>query len=52
MRLLLLVVFHAATSPALGRWVGVQEDRIPIARLIENLERISKDNLFRGRGFS
>ena len=44
MRLLLLVVLLAATSPALGRWVGVEEERIPVARLIENLEKIAKDN--------
>ena len=44
MRLLLLVVFLAATSPALGRWVGVEEERIPVARLIENLEKIAKDD--------
>ena len=44
MRLLLLMVFLAASSPALGRWVGVEEERIPVARLIENLEKIAKDN--------
>jgi len=43
-RLLLLLVFLAATSPALGRWMGVEEERIPVARLIENLENIAKDN--------
>jgi hypothetical protein len=42
--LLLLVVFLAATSPALGRWVGVDVERVPVARLIENLEQIAKDN--------
>ncbi len=44
MRLLFLVVALAATSPALGRWVGVQVERIPVARLIENLEKIAKDD--------
>nr|WP_228748027.1 tetratricopeptide repeat protein [Bradyrhizobium sp. BR 10289] len=42
--MLLLIVFLAATSPALGRWVGVEEERIPVARLIENLEKIAKDD--------
>ncbi|MCC8984000.1 tetratricopeptide repeat protein [Bradyrhizobium acaciae] len=44
MRLLLLAVFLAATSPALARYVGVQVERVPVARLIENLEKIAKDN--------
>ena len=44
MRLLLLVVLLVATSPALGRFVRVTEERIPVARLIENLEKIAKDN--------
>ena len=44
MRLLLLVVFLAATSPAFGRFVGVDVERVPVARLIENLEQIAKDN--------
>jgi Tetratricopeptide repeat len=43
-RLLLLLVFLAAMSPALGRWEGVDVERIPVARLIENLEKIAKDN--------
>jgi len=43
-RLPLLLVFLAAMSPALGRWEGVKVERIPVARLIENLERIAKDN--------
>lgn len=45
MRLLLLMVFLAATSPALARHAGfVQLEQIPVARLIENLEKIAKDN--------
>ncbi|HEU0150236.1 MAG TPA: hypothetical protein VFR21_25585 [Bradyrhizobium sp.] len=44
MRLLLLLVFLAATSPALGRWQGVEVERIPVARLIENLEKIANDD--------
>lgn len=44
MRLLLLVVFLAATSPALARHVGMQVERVPVARLIENLEKIAKDD--------
>ena len=45
MRLLWLVVFLAATSPAFGRWAGgVETERIPVARLIENLEKIARDN--------
>jgi hypothetical protein len=43
-RLLWLVVFLAATSPAFGRFVGVDMERVPVARLIENLEQIAKDN--------
>jgi hypothetical protein len=43
-RLLLLLVFLAAMSPALGRWERVDVERIPVARLIENLEKIAKDN--------
>jgi len=43
-RLLLLVVFLAATPPALGRFVGVTEERVPVARLIENLEKIARDD--------
>jgi hypothetical protein len=43
-RLLLLVVFLAATSPAFGRFMGVDVERVPVARLIENLEKIAKDN--------
>jgi hypothetical protein len=43
-RLLWLVVFLAATSPAFGRFVGVDVERVPVARLIENLEQIAKDN--------
>ena len=44
MRLLWLVVFLAATSPAFGRFVGVDVERVPVARLIENLQQIAKDN--------
>lgn len=44
MRSLLLVVLLAAMSPASGRWVGVDVERIPVARLIENLEKIAKDD--------
>src|ERR1043165_2910725 len=45
MRSLLLVVFLAATSPALGRHAGfVETEQIPVARLIENLEKIAKDD--------
>ena len=44
MRLLLLVVFLAATSPAFGRFMGVDVELVPVARLIENLEKIAKDN--------
>ena len=44
MRLLWLVVFLAATSPAFGRFVGVEVERVPVARLIENLQQIAKDN--------
>jgi len=43
-RLLLLVVFLAAASPALGRFERVDVERIPVARLIENLEKIAKDD--------
>jgi hypothetical protein len=43
-RSLLLVVFLAATSPAFGRFVGVDVERVPVARLIENLEQIARDN--------
>jgi hypothetical protein len=43
-RLLWLVVFLAATSPAFGRFVGVDVERVPVARLIENLQQIAKDN--------
>src|SRR5579872_3285894 len=38
------MVFLAASSPALGRWMGVEEERVPVARLIENLGKIAKDN--------
>lgn len=45
MRLLLLTVFLAATSPALARHSGfVELEQIPVVRLIENLEKIAKDN--------
>ncbi|XUM21872.1 hypothetical protein ACRAVF_32455 [Bradyrhizobium oligotrophicum S58] len=44
MRFVLLLVALVATSPALGRWVGVREERIAVARLIENLEKIARDN--------
>ena len=44
MRSLLLVVFLAAMSPAFGRFVGVDVERVPVARLIENLEQIARDN--------
>jgi len=43
-RLLLLMVFVAAASPALGRFERVDVERIPVARLIENLEKIAKDD--------
>jgi hypothetical protein len=39
------MVFLAATSPALARYSGfVQSERIPVARLIENLEKSARDN--------
>ena len=44
MRLLWLVVFLAATSPAFGRFVSVEVEQVPVARLIENLEQVAKDN--------
>jgi hypothetical protein len=44
MRLLLLVVFLGATSPAFARFVRVDVEQVPAARLIENLEKIAKDN--------
>jgi hypothetical protein len=31
-------------SPALGRWQGVDVEQIPVTRLIENLEKIAKDD--------
>ncbi|WP_042336746.1 tetratricopeptide repeat protein [Bradyrhizobium sp. DOA9] len=40
----MLLFLLAAMSPALGRWEGVDVERIPVARLIENLEKIAKDN--------
>ncbi|MGJ4949111.1 hypothetical protein [Bradyrhizobium sp. HKCCYLS20291] len=44
MRFLLLVIVLAATSPALGRFVAVEVEQVPVARLIENLEKITSDN--------
>src|ERR1700742_1563793 len=44
MRLLWLVAFLAATSPAFGRFVRVDVEQVPVARLIENLEQIARDN--------
>lgn len=44
MRFLLLLVVLAATSPALGRFVAVEVEQVPVARLIENLEKIARDN--------
>src|ERR1700704_6432153 len=44
MRLLWLGGFLAATSPAVGRFVGVDVEGVPVARLIENLEQIARDN--------
>jgi hypothetical protein len=44
MRSLLLLIFFAVTSPAFARWVGVEVEQVPVARLIGNLEKIAKDN--------
>lgn len=39
MRLLLMVAFLAATSPAFGDFGGMPElEDVPVGRLIENLE--------------
>ena len=44
MRLLLLVVLLATASPAFARYVGVEVEQVPVARLLDNLEKIAKDN--------
>src|SRR3954453_3298989 len=44
MRLLWLGVFLAATSPAFGRFVGVDGERVPVGRVFENLEQIARYN--------
>ncbi|WP_316230624.1 hypothetical protein [Bradyrhizobium sp. SZCCHNR1051] len=44
MRILLLLVVFATTSPALGRFVAVEVEQVPVARLIANLEKIVRDN--------
>jgi hypothetical protein len=43
-RLLWLVFFLAATPPAFGRFVNVEVELVPVARLIENLEQVARDN--------
>jgi hypothetical protein len=44
MRFLVLVFFLAATSPAFAIFVGEDVENVPVARLIENLEKIVKAN--------
>ena len=44
MRLLMLVICLAVTSPAFARFVRVDVEQVPVARLIENLEKIAEDN--------
>ena len=44
MRLVILFVLLVAASPAISRYHGVELEQVPVARLIENLEKISKEN--------
>jgi hypothetical protein len=44
MRLVILFVLLVAASPAMSRYQGVELEQVPVARLIENLEKISKEN--------
>ncbi|MGJ5208189.1 hypothetical protein [Bradyrhizobium sp. HKCCYLR20261] len=44
MRVLFFLVVLAATSPALGRYIAVEVEQVPVARLIENLKKIATDN--------
>ena len=44
MRLVILFVLLVAASPAMSRYQGVALEQVPVARLIENLEKISKEN--------
>jgi len=44
MRLMMLFVLLVAASPAMSRYQGVELEQVPVARLIENLEKISKEN--------
>ena len=44
MRLVILFVLLVGASPALSRYQGVELEQVPVARLIENLEKISKEN--------
>ncbi len=44
MRSLFLVVLLAAASPAFGRYVRQDVEQVPVARLVENLKKIAKDN--------
>ena len=44
MRLVILFVLFVAASPAMSRYQRVELEQVPVARLIENLEEISKEN--------
>ena len=43
-KLVILFVLLVAASPAMSRYQGVELEQVPVARLIENLEKISKEN--------
>jgi hypothetical protein len=44
MRLVILFVLLVAASPAMSRYQRVDLEQVPVARLIENLEKISREN--------
>src|SRR5947209_12684703 len=44
MRLVILFVLLVAASPAMSRYQRVELEQVPVARLIGNLEKISKEN--------
>jgi hypothetical protein len=44
MRLLLILVLLSGASPALSRHVAVATEQVPVARLIDNLAKLTRDN--------
>jgi hypothetical protein len=44
LRPLVLALFFFTTSPAFAIYVGTEVEKVPVARLIENLENIVKEN--------